>query len=87
MELSVRAVAKAEALPLALVVQSLNVLAMDACSLEESIQNTLLENPLLEAAPGIDNQVKDYLFAPGSHRAGVEGTAVMDWPCTTLQDL
>ena len=63
MELSVHAAAKAEALPLALVVQSLNILAMDACSLEESIQNTLLENPLLEAAPGIDNQVKDYLFA------------------------
>lgn len=67
MELSVRAVAKAEALPLALVVQSLNVLAMDACSLEENIQSTLLENPLLEAAPGIDNQVKDYLFAQIRH--------------------
>ena len=31
MELSVHAAAKAEALPLAMVVQSLNVLAMDAC--------------------------------------------------------
>ncbi len=63
MELSLRAQAKTEALPLAMVVQSLNILAMDACSLEESIQNTLLENPLLEAAPGVDTQVKDYLFA------------------------
>ena len=62
MELNIHAAAKAEAVPLALVVQSLNVLAMDACALEESIQSTLLENPLLEAAPGIDNQVKDYLF-------------------------
>lgn len=63
MELSLHAQAKTEALPLALVVQSLNILAMDACALDESIQNTLLENPLLEAAPGIDNQVKDYLFS------------------------
>ena len=67
MELSLHAQVKADAVPLALVVQSLNVLAMDACSLEESIQNTLLENPLLEAAPGIDNQVKDYLFAQVRH--------------------
>ena len=51
MERSLHARVKTDAVPLALVVQSLNVLAMDTCSLEENIQNTLPENPLLAAAP------------------------------------
>ena len=64
MELTIRADAKADALPLALVMQSLNVLSMDACALEETIQKTLLENPLLESAPShLDNETRDYLFA------------------------
>ena len=41
MELTIRADAKADALPLALVMQSLNVLSMDACTLEERIQKAL----------------------------------------------
>ena len=51
MELSLHAQIKTDAVPLALVVHFLNVLAMDTLSLEERIQNTLPENPLLEAAP------------------------------------
>lgn len=64
MELNIRAEARAEALPLPLVVQSLNVLAMDACALEERIQKLLLENPLLEAAPAhTSGEGREYLFA------------------------
>lgn len=64
MELNIRAEARAEALPLPMVVQSLNVLAMDACALEERIQTVLLENPLLEAAPSSAAQERrEYLFA------------------------
>lgn len=64
MELSVKAQTKADAVPLALVMQSLSILSLDACALEENIQKTLLENPLLEAAPAAaDSTVKEYLFA------------------------
>lgn len=64
MELTIRADAKADALPLALVMQSLNVLSMDACTLEERIQKALLENPMLESAPShLDNETRDYLFS------------------------
>ena len=64
MELNIRAEARAEALPLPLVVQSPNVLAMDTCALEERIQKILLENPLLEAAPAhTSGESREYLFA------------------------
>lgn len=64
MELNIRAEARAEAMPLPLVVQSLNVLAMDACALEDRIQRVLLENPLLEAAPSHGSgESREYLFA------------------------
>ena len=63
MELMVRAEARAEALPLPMVMQSLNILAQDTCTLEESIQRILLENPLLEAAPSHASERREYLFA------------------------
>lgn len=63
-ETSAEAKAEAKAMPLALLVQSLSTLSLDACSLEERIQRVLLENPLLEASSaGADNETKDYLFA------------------------
>ena len=64
MELNIRAEARAEAIPLPLVVQSLNVLAMDACALEDRIQTVLLENPLLEAATSHSaGESREYIFA------------------------
>lgn len=61
---SVEAEADAKAMPLALVIQSLSTLSLDASSLEECIQRILLENPLLESAPvGSDNETREYLFA------------------------
>lgn len=64
MELNVRVDTKTEVIPLPLIVQSLNVLSMDACALDEHVQATLLENPLLEAAPHAGgSDIRDALFA------------------------
>ena len=63
-ETSAEAKVEAKAMPLALLVQSLSTLSLDASSLEERIQRVLLENPLLESASvGSDNETRDYLFA------------------------
>ncbi len=55
----------AEPLPLPLVIQSLNVLALDTCALEDCIRTALVENPLLEQAPvwNGSNETREYLFA------------------------
>ena len=62
MDIFVNAEIRPEVAPLALVVQSLNVLSMDACALKECIQNTLLDNPLLEAPTGCASSDDPFLF-------------------------